>query len=67
MLSTELTRTALALSIEDRLELARRLLESVAAPTPLNDAVAQGIQRIEDVASGKVKGLDEKEFRAALR
>ena len=66
MLSAEVTRTVLELPPEERLELARRLVESVAAPAELEPAVKDGIRRIEDVAAGRVKGLSEKEYRAAL-
>jgi putative addiction module component (TIGR02574 family) len=66
MLTAELSRTALALPVEDRLELARRILESVAAPAPLTDAATEGIRRIEEIASGKIPGLTEEEFRTAL-
>jgi len=54
------------LSPEDRLELARRLVESVVWPAKVNEAVAQGIRRIEDLATGRVTGLTEEQFRAAL-
>jgi hypothetical protein len=67
MLSEDLTKTALELPLEDRLELARRLVESVVAPSILNPAVMEGIQRIEDMASGRVTGLTEEQFRAALK
>ena len=66
MLNTELSRTALQLSPSDRLELARRLLESVVEPAPLNAEVKEGIRRIEDVASGRVAGITEEQYRAAL-
>ncbi|MBC8039763.1 MAG: addiction module protein [Opitutaceae bacterium] len=66
MLSTEISRTALALPPDERLELARRLVESVAAPVPLNPAVMDGIRRIEDVANGKVAGMTEEQYRAAV-
>jgi putative addiction module component (TIGR02574 family) len=66
MLTAELSRTALELPTEDRLELARRLVESVVVPAPLNAAVNEGIRRIEDVASGRVTGLTEEQFRAAV-
>jgi len=49
------------------LELARRLVESVVAPAALNEAVAEGIRRIEDIATGRVKGLTEEEFCAVFR
>ena len=67
MLNSEIARTALRLSPEDRLELARRLVESVVAPAPLNEAVTEGIRRIEDVATGRVAGLTEEQYHAALR
>jgi putative addiction module component (TIGR02574 family) len=66
MVSTELSKLAFELPPEERLELARRLVESVVAPDSLNDAIAEGIRRIEDVATGRVKGLTEEEYRAAL-
>lgn len=66
MLDRDLSHTALELPPADRLELARRLVESVVAPTPLNDAVTQGIRRIEDVATGRVPGLTEEQYRAVL-
>jgi putative addiction module component (TIGR02574 family) len=67
MSSTELSRAALELPADERLELARRLVESVVAPASLNEAVAEGIRRIEDIASGKVQGLTEEQLRTALR
>ena len=67
MLTTEISRTALELSPEDRLELARRLVESVVEPLSLTEAVQKGIRRIEDVATGRVPSLTEEEYRAALR
>lgn len=66
MISAELSRFALELPPEERLELARRLVESVVAPDALNEAIQEGIRRIEDVATGRVKGLTEEEYRAAL-
>jgi putative addiction module component (TIGR02574 family) len=67
MSATELSRAALELPPDERLELARRLVESVVTPAALDEAVAEGIRRIEDVASGRVPGLTEEQFRAALR
>jgi putative addiction module component (TIGR02574 family) len=67
MITTELARSALDLPLEDRLELARRLVESVVQPAELTDAVKAGIQRIEDVASGRVPALTEEQYRAAVR
>lgn len=67
MLSTELSRTALELPAADRLELARRLVESVVNPVPLTAAVSEGIRRIEDVAAGRTAPLTEEQYRAAVR
>jgi hypothetical protein len=36
------------------------------APEPLNEAVLEGIRRIEDIASGRTQGLTEEQYRAAL-
>ena len=66
MSAAEVTRLVLELPPEERLELARRLVESVVTPASLDAAVNQGIQRIEDVLTGKVKGLTESEFRQTL-
>jgi putative addiction module component (TIGR02574 family) len=67
MSSADLSNAALELPAEERLELARRLVESVIAPAALNEAVAEGIRRIEDIATGRVKGLTEEQFRTALQ
>ena len=66
MSATELSNAALELSADERLELARRLVESVVAPASLNESLAEGVRRIEDIATGRVKGLTEEQFRAAL-
>jgi len=57
----------LELPPDERLELARRLVESVVAPATLNEAVKEGIRRIVDIATGRVRGLTEEEYRAALK
>ena len=57
----------LELPPDERLELARRLVESVVAPAPLNEALKEGIRRIEDIATGRVQGLSEEEYRAGLK
>jgi len=67
MSSADVSQLALDLPPEERLELARRLVESVVTPEPLDDLVKEGIRRIEDMISGRVKGLTEEEYRAALK
>jgi putative addiction module component (TIGR02574 family) len=66
MSATDVSKAAFELPADERLELARRLVESVVVPATLNEAVADGIRRIEDIAAGRVKGLSEEQFRAAL-
>ncbi len=66
MLDSELSRAALELPVEDRLELARRFIESVVEPTRLNVAVDEGIRRIRDVAVGRVSSLTEEQYRATI-
>jgi hypothetical protein len=65
--SADLARIALELPPEERLDLARRLVESVVAPASLNQAITEGIRRIENLATGYVQGLTEEQFRAALK
>jgi len=67
MVSNELTQSVLALPEADRLELARRLIESVQIADEVALPLAEGIQRIEDIAAGRVAGLTSGEFDAKLR
>ena len=67
MSAADVAQIALGLPPEERLELARRLVESVVAPLPLQDAITEGLRRIEDLATGRVKGLTEEEYRTAMK
>lgn len=67
MLPSEISRQALTLPPEERLELARRLVESVATPESVIEAVEEGAQRIDGLASGRVTGLTEEQFRRSLQ
>ena len=67
MSSADLSRAALELPPDERLELARRLVESVIEPASLKEAVAEGLRRIEDIATGRVQGLTEEQYRAAMQ
>lgn len=62
----EITAAAMELPENERLEVARRVVATV-AEREVNNAIAAAIPGIEDVVTGKVKGLSEEEFRAALR
>jgi putative addiction module component (TIGR02574 family) len=65
--SAELARKAMELPPEERLDLARRLVESVGTPDDVNAAIGEGVRRIEELMTGRVKGLTEEEFRAAAQ
>ena len=66
MVTADFAKIALELPPEERLELARRLVESVVEPPALEEAIAEGIRRIEDVVAGRVKPLTEEEYLAEL-
>lgn len=66
MQRADLTKAVLELPADERLELARQLVESVVAPEQISPELLQGIRRIEDIATGRTRGLTEEEFRAAL-
>lgn len=67
MVTSEIAKQVLDLPVEDRLDLARQLVESVVTPASQADKVKEGIQRIEDIATGRVVGLTEEQFRSALK
>jgi len=64
---TEVAQTALALPEAERLELARRLIESIASVgadgsmAETDPLIAQGVRRIEEVVNGKVVPLNEEQ------
>ena len=62
----DIAEAVMELPEKDRLELARRIVASVVADQESSAAIAQAVQGIEDVVTGKVRGLDEAEFRDAL-
>ena len=66
MLNPEISRAALSLPPEERLELARLLIESLVEPESLTDAMNEGVKRIEYVATGRVAGLTAEQYRAVL-
>lgn len=62
----EIAEAVMELSETDRLELARRIVDSVVAEQQSAGEVARAVQGIEDVLTGKVRGLNEAEFQRAL-
>jgi cell fate (sporulation/competence/biofilm development) regulator YlbF (YheA/YmcA/DUF963 family) len=63
MNTQELAEAVMELPEKDRLELARRIV----AEQDTAGAIAQAVRGIEEVVTGKVRGLSEAEFRDALR
>ena len=66
MIPSQITESVLALPENERLELARRIVESVASDRRVSELVAEGVRRIEDVVTGKTRGLSEEDFRRAI-
>jgi hypothetical protein len=67
MSTQEIAEAAMQLPEKDRLEVARRIVASVAADQETSAAIKEAVKGIEDVVTGKVRGLTEAEFRDALR
>ena len=67
MSTHEITAAVMELPEKERLELARRIVASIGPEPEVSGAVRQAVRGLEDVMTGKVKGLNETEFREALR
>ena len=67
MSAREITEAVMELPESERLELARNIVANIVADREGSDAIAKAVQGIEDIVTGKLRGLDEAEFRAALR
>jgi len=63
----EIAEAVMDLPETERLELARRIVASVVADRENADDIAQAVRGIEDVVTGKVRGLSDAEFRDALQ
>ena len=67
MSALEIAEAVMELPEKERLELARRIVESIAVEREISGKIAQAVRGIEDVVSGRVAGLSESEFRNALK
>jgi len=63
MSALEIAEAVMELPEKERLELARRIVESIAVEREISSNVAQAVRGIEDVVTGRVAGLSEAEFR----
>lgn len=52
---------------KERLELARRIVGTIALEREVLEKIAKAVRGVEDVVTGKVAGLSEAEFRNALQ
>lgn len=66
MSTQEIAEAVMALSEKERLELARRIVASIGSED-VSARVADAVRGIEDVVAGRVAGLNESEFRDALK
>jgi hypothetical protein len=66
MSAHEIAEAVLALPEVERLELARRIVATVIDEQENANEIANAVRGIEDVMTGKVRGLSEAEFRRAL-
>lgn len=62
----EITAAAMDLPEQERLDLARRVIATI-AEREVDKAIAAAVPGIEDIVTGKIKGLSEEEFRDAVR
>ena len=67
MSTEQLTEAVMALPEDERLELARHIVASVVGEDESFGRIMDAVPGIEDVATGKVRGLSEAEFRKALQ
>ena len=67
MSALEIAEAVMELPEKERLELARRIVESIAVEREISGKIARAVRGIEDVITGRVAGLSEAEFRNALK
>lgn len=67
MSTEQITEAVMGLPEDQRLELARRILVSVVGEDDSFGRIMEAVPGIEDVVTGKIRGLSEAEFRQALQ
>ena len=67
MSTEEIANAVMELPEKERLNLARRIVASVVAEEENLQKINEAVRGIEDVATGRVRGLTEEEFRDALK
>ena len=67
MSAHELAEAIMELPEPDRLNLARRIVASIVADREIAQEAIKAVEGIEDIITGKLRGLTEAEFREALK
>ena len=67
MSAKDLSAAVMELPEPERLELARRIVASIAVEREISKKVTEAVRGIEDIVTGKLPGLSESEFRNALK
>ncbi len=62
----DIAEAVMELPEKERLDLARRIVAGIVAEQDASEKILQAVSGIEDVVTGKVRGLSESEFREAL-
>lgn len=67
MSAREIADAVMELPEKERLELARRIVAGIVDEREISKKIAAAVPGIEDIVTGKLAGLNEAEFRNALK
>jgi hypothetical protein len=67
MSAEDIAGAIMELPENERLELARRIVATISAEREISKKVSDAVQGIEDIVAGKIAGLNEAEFRDAVK
>ncbi len=67
MSAKDIAEAVMGLPEPERLELARRIVATIAAEREITKQISEAVPGIEDIVTGKPNGLTEAEFRDALQ
>jgi hypothetical protein len=67
MTTEDIAQAVMDLPEKERLELARRIVNSLVMEEEISTKIEQAVGGIEDIVTGKLAGLTEAEFRSALK
>jgi hypothetical protein len=67
MSAKEIAKAVMELPENERLELARQIVATIAAERESSKTISEAVKGIEDIVTGRLAGLNEEEFRNALK